>query len=406
MWTRTRRVRAPSRTPQHASPHLHDATREAAIGRDGQCAHQVQPAHDRKHQRDTDAAGGQSTEYPAGGTAGVDCRHAHADWRNRRAQVHLTSRLATTAARLLRDASLRTLLLSRAARQGRGLILLWHRILRDDEPGLDAETSVVPAVRASLLRAQLQALRTIGDIVPLAQVVSPRAGTTSDRLRIALTFDDDEPSHLHSAASILRALQMPATFFLCGRALHELEAPWWIVLEQQVAVRGLPAVAIDLGLRATSAAALAAACEGTSLVTSIDERFAADAQPAQLTREDIAALAATPGVEIGFHTLRHQVLPTLSEPDLDVALREGRDTLAAVTGQPLMRFAYPHGKVDARVAAAAHRHGFAAAVASGQRAVNATSDAMTLSRWEPGALAPDALLAHLALRVSLPIPHG
>ena len=51
------------------------------------------------------------------------------------------------------------------------------------------------------------------------------------------------------------------------------------------------------------------------------------------------------------------VLPLLDDAELDLALIEGRDELASLTGSSIDLLAYPYGSVDARVAGATERAG-------------------------------------------------
>jgi peptidoglycan/xylan/chitin deacetylase (PgdA/CDA1 family) len=119
-----------------------------------------------------------------------------------------------------------------------------------------------------------------------------------------------------------------------------------------------------------------------------------------LTAADIRALAEG-GMSIGFHTLRHPVLPVLDERALDVALTEGRQELADAAGVSIETISYPHGRGDARVARAAERHGFAAGFIAGGRGVSAEGDRFLVPRWEPGPLRTLDLIGEAMLRVHL-----
>ena len=304
--------------------------------------------------------------------------------------------------RLLRTASIRRAALATAAMRHRVLILLYHRIAPHSWPVLSVEKSIVPTVSGSLFRQQIQALAAIGDFVPLADVLNPPTGSLArpDRVRFCLTLDDDEPSHAHQALPVLQALGIPATFFVCGRTLHRLEAPWWILLEAQIARVGLAATAASLGVAARTAVELAAACEGTPLVNVIDRTFAAS-KSSLLSRENIAFLAAAPGITIGFHTMAHPVLTQLDDAAVAQALREGRDDLAVAAGVPINQFAYPHGRTDSRIARLVADAGFSVACRSGNRPVGASSDPFLLGRWEPGPMGVPDLVAEAALRLNL-----
>jgi peptidoglycan/xylan/chitin deacetylase (PgdA/CDA1 family) len=161
-----------------------------------------------------------------------------------------------------------------------------------------------------------------------------------------------------------------------------------------------------LGLTgATTPADLAVALEGSTLIDQLP-RLLGGVQGQQppmpaMPVEDIAALTRA-GMTVGFHTLRHPVLTTLSAAALESALTEGREALAAVSGAPVDLLAYPHGLANAGVAAAAERAGFRAAYAAGGRPITAQSDRFLLGRWDPGFLAGEEFAAALALRLLRP----
>jgi peptidoglycan/xylan/chitin deacetylase (PgdA/CDA1 family) len=88
------------------------------------------------------------------------------------------------------------------------------------------------------------------------------------------------------------------------------------------------------------------------------------------------------GVEIGFHTRHHDVLPPLGDAELAEAMRAGRSELEDVVGR-LRTLSYPHGLADARVAAAARAAGFEAGFTGLPAAVTSGSDPLLLGRVSP-----------------------
>src|SRR4029453_16740678 len=105
---------------------------------------------------------------------------------------------------------------------------------------------------------------------------------------------------------------------------------------------------------------------------------------------------AQAGFEIGFHTLRHDYLPALSDGDLARAMREGRAELAQAADANPEVIAYPHGGAGAREAAAARTAGFRFGYTGTAHAVRPTSDRLLLGRVE-GSFSSTG---HLALRVA------
>jgi peptidoglycan/xylan/chitin deacetylase (PgdA/CDA1 family) len=283
--------------------------------------------------------------------------------------------------------------------RGRALILIYHRV----GPPLPAGCEIVPTVAIDTFRHHLHTLRELVDFVPLERIISADAGAlplgSGARPPVAVTFDDDLPSHVQHALPILRELGIPATFFLSGRALHGLGPYWFQWLETLLVNRGPRQTAALLKVSdAAPHSLLLAAAANAELRRRVCEVAAALPIPELLDREGIAALASA-AMTVGFHTVDHDMLPGLDEAGLHDAVSRGRRDLAALTGQPVQFFAYPFGRSDHRCAAAVRQAGFLAAFtgrpAPWQRAVHRYD----VGRWEPGAIRVEDLVAKLAVRL-------
>jgi peptidoglycan/xylan/chitin deacetylase (PgdA/CDA1 family) len=277
-----------------------------------------------------------------------------------------------------------------AAARGRSLVLVYHRVAPDGS----APSLLVPSIPETLFARQIQALGELGEIVPLAELLSPRRRT--GRCRFALTFDDDYRTHAESVLPVLSGLGIHGTFFVSGRSLHGLGPYWFEVLEWLLEQRGLQEVAGRLGISGRSPIELAVACERDPRRQRQLEQ-AAEQPPTHLRSDQLEALAAT--MTLGFHTLHHPALPVLSDDALAGALTRGRHELTALTRQPLQLFAYPHGKADHRVAAQVRAAGYRAAWTGAPNAMRSGDDPFLLGRWEPGPAAVDDLLVKVAVRL-------
>ena len=310
-------------------------------------------------------------------------------------------------ARQVATTMLRSSAVNRAARaiacaRGHRLVLVYHRIGVAAPSGCE----IVPSVPLQLFRAQLQALGEVVEFVALdrilAQDTPPSAGR--DRPAVALTFDDDLPSHAEQALPVLRELRLPATFFLSGRVLHGLGAYWFQHLEALLITCGERRTAAMLHLRESAAAGLMLACERNADLRRRVSELAADLPPpGMLQRDAIAALGAA-GMAIGFHTVEHEPLPDLDDPTLEQAASRGCKALASVASVSVRYFAYPHGKADSRSAVAVRDAGFDAAFTGAPQPVRPGNDPYRLGRWEPGPLEVDDLLARLAVRLNRSAP--
>ena len=228
---------------------------------------------------------------------------------------------------------------------------------------------------------------------------------------MALTFDDDLASHAREAAPILRRAGAVAAFFVCGASLDAPERFWWEDLQvaldggtvdrRDLLVVGEDAVEEALSGGARGAARLAAAIEElapatrAALATTLRERAGEPPPESGLRRAAVAGLFAE-GHEIGFHTLRHDRLPPLSDEALDAALADGREALAGIVGHRLTTISYPHGRADDRVARAARRHGFVQGFTGTADVVQASGDALLVPRIEPTAESSGAFAVHVA----------
>jgi peptidoglycan/xylan/chitin deacetylase (PgdA/CDA1 family) len=254
-----------------------------------------------------------------------------------------------------------------------------------------------------VFRAQLQALGDVYDLVTLDEILrregSRHTARREQRAAVAVTFDDDLPSHTEHALPVLRELGVPATFFLSGRALHGLGAYWFQHLETLLIAHGEQRAAALLQLPERRARELVLACErNAELRRRVNDLTAGLDTPRILERDAIAELAAA-GMTIGFHTVEHDFLPDVTDAALDDAVSRGRQDLATAAGTAVDYFAYPHGKPDTRSAAVVRRAGFKAAFTGFPLAVRDGDDRYCLGRWEPGSLGVDDLLVNIAVRL-------
>ena len=304
-----------------------------------------------------------------------------------------SERFKLLAKQLLRSRHLSDAVRTVAAFRGRSLVLVYHRVVASEPPPL----GIVPSVPSSLFRQQLEALQEMGEIVPLGTLV--RYGDRRARPMFALTFDDDFVTHLDLALPILQAFDVPATFFLSGRALHGLGSYWFERLERLIADRGVRDVGRLLDMPGAELDDVIDACERDPTLQRVVETEAAGDSAGLLRRRDLEALSAA-GMTVGFHTVHHQTLTRLGNFELDAALTVGRRELEDVVGRPLVQFAYPHGKADARTAAGVRDAGFEAGWTGRPQAITRREDPYLLGRWEPGAIEIDEFVVGTAIRLS------
>jgi peptidoglycan/xylan/chitin deacetylase (PgdA/CDA1 family) len=207
---------------------------------------------------------------------------------------------------------------------------------------------------------------------------------------VAITFDDDLPSHLSQAVPALRRERLPATFFLSGAGLNGPFSFWWQLLQRAwdrdlvdttlLHAWGVTDRNVTLRQIARRLEAMPPA-ERDGAASSLRAALGGDDPDDTLSRDGVEALAAA-GFEIGFHTRNHDDLLGLSDEQLPVALSAGRGELEDVAG-PLSTISYPHGRADERVAAAARAAGFSFGFVADGSAVTPGVDPHLVGRRYP-----------------------
>lgn len=276
----------------------------------------------------------------------------------------------------------------RASSRRVGLALLYHSV----EPIQgDPKRELVPAHGTRLFEAQMRYVQHRYQVVSAEELLQAAlAREAGDRFPIAITFDDDLACYANTVAPALARHGATATFFLTGASLTGPFAFWWQRLQGAIN-KGLEVRLEDESddgpSRNRSIHELGRAIQRMSpaerdrLSAKLADELGGEA-PAGLRAADVQALVAA-GMSIGFHTRRHDPLPSLDDDALRAAMRIGRDELEAVSGSTLATIAYPHGHVDARVARAAREAGFTYGFTTRAEPVAPNTDPLLLGRVIP-----------------------
>jgi peptidoglycan/xylan/chitin deacetylase (PgdA/CDA1 family) len=275
----------------------------------------------------------------------------------------------------------------------RGLVLVYHAVA---ERTGDRATEIVPPHAADLLAEHVRHLERHFRIVATSEILeAASARGRGDRPPVAITFDDDLPSHVRLAAPLLERHGVRATFFLTGAGLDGPVTFWWERLQRAfdngvsdddrrrlAEVAGMdPRELEGPGAIRRVSRAVQALPDGEEAKELISRLAGPDPEDSGLSEADIRRLIDG-GHTIGFHTLRHDRLTILGDDVLERAFTDGRARLEAIAG-PLDEIAYPHGRANARVAAAAKRAGFRIAFTTEWRPVRRDDDPHLVGRLEP-----------------------
>ena len=309
-------------------------------------------------------------------------------------------------------------LLSPQGSRARLSILIYHRILAEEDPLLPGEPSIARFDR------QMEFLTQVFRVLPLAEAVQ-RLRTDSLPARAAsITFDDGYADNSLHALPILRKYRVSATFFIAtayldgGRMFNDT------VIES---IRRAESEHIDLtplGLgehdlstpeaKACAIARILPRVKYLSLekreetVAKLAERITRAELPRDLmlTTSQLLELQEA-GMDIGGHTHRHPILAGLDATTVRAEIAEGKDWLEGILGRKVRMFAYPNGKVGVdyrpEQAALVREVGYEAAVSTHIGVATAQCDPYQLPRftpWSPRAARFVPAMLHNLLRVA------
>jgi peptidoglycan/xylan/chitin deacetylase (PgdA/CDA1 family) len=236
-----------------------------------------------------------------------------------------------------------------------------------------------PRRSAPWLERQLRYLRSVFTFVPLAELAASfgAARLPGRRRRATLVLDDGLRSNVRVAYPILRALGIPATFFVCPGLIEERCWLWTHEARRRLQFAaprlrgelarelGAPAEVeafvewlkkLDFARRMRAEAMLKHAT--AAFVPSGPDREAFDLAGWDELRQLDAAL-----VTVGSHSMTHPILPSMSDGEIEIELRDSRRMIEAKLAGSAEFFSYPNGDVDERTLASVRRH-YRAAVTS------------------------------------------
>lgn len=229
-----------------------------------------------------------------------------------------------------------------------------------------------PRPAAERLERQLRYLRRAFRIVPLAafaaSIGAPRKPGRGRRA--AITFDDGLRSNIAVAYPMLRALGVPATFFVCPGLIEERRWLWTHEARRRLQFAGRP-------LRQALAAELGVPAEVEPFVQRMKEidfprRMQVEARLRQATAGFVPSEADHEAfdladwhelrsldpsiVTIGSHSMTHPILPSLGAAQIEAELRDSRRVIEAKLARPAEFFSYPNGDADERTLAGVRRY--------------------------------------------------
>ena len=262
----------------------------------------------------------------------------------------------------------------------RGVYILSYHHIRATDLGGNTSRDVA----ASGLAGHLRFLTRWFDIVSLEQAAQLLSGGELKHDVVALTFDDGYADNYSQALSVLQRFQARATIFLITGVVGTDAEPWYDeahCLLTALAREGFHGAATDAeeaelaavwkivaGRRNTLSGAEAALEMLKGSAREFRERVMVQLRARVGKREsrpefrllswDQAREMRAHGVTFGSHTVRHPLLPTLDDSELETELVASRDDVSRALGTSCEAFAFPNGDFDERTVKAVRRAGY------------------------------------------------
>jgi peptidoglycan/xylan/chitin deacetylase (PgdA/CDA1 family) len=248
---------------------------------------------------------------------------------------------------------------------GDGLVLCYHRLA---EPAFDP-WSLCVAPRN--FEQHLECVLRFGEPVSLSEISALRARRTRSRPRIAVTFDDGYADNVLEGQPLLERFGIPVTIFLATGFVDSDRELWWDELERAIMEpKCLPGL-LDVNIGARRYRRTLPSHEGDIraqlyedlywLIRPLEPKVRSDVlaevlawagtetkvRPDHrlLSSAEVRQASATGHVTFGAHTRFHPVLALLAGDEQRAEVAGSRADVEGMTGEPVVAFAYPHGRV-------------------------------------------------------------
>lgn len=245
-------------------------------------------------------------------------------------------------------------LISRAGSHGKLSILIYHRVLPNEDPLRPRE------VTARMFNWQMEFVVRCFHALSVAEAASRLRSGSLPAGAICVTFDDGYRDNAEVALPLLEEKGIPGTFFISTGYLDGGRM-WNDTVTE--AVRRMGPGALDLTAEGLGYYFL----EGLPQRVSVAEQLIRDLKyresgERQRLVDHIAALARSDlpkdlmmdssqvrelrdaGMEVGAHTVTHPILAKLDDTQARYEITESRKRLEALIGQPVRVIAYPNGR--------------------------------------------------------------
>jgi peptidoglycan/xylan/chitin deacetylase (PgdA/CDA1 family) len=165
---------------------------------------------------------------------------------------------------------------------------------------------------------------------------------------VIITIDDGWRDNLLNIVPIAHFNQIPVTIFSTTEPLIEGGGYWWSYIKAGIK-KGITTCTVPFLKSLPNVNRL-------SILNHVKPLIHLDRE--SMTVEELKAIAISPYVQIGAHTISHPILPNCSDEIADNEICQSKSILEAILAKPVYSFSYPNGDYTERELILVEKHGY------------------------------------------------
>ena len=244
--------------------------------------------------------------------------------------------------------------------KGKGAILVYHRVVKDEEIEEDLELGLT--VSCSNFEKHIKEIKSKYKICSMDEFVGNLKKKT-DEFMVTITFDDGYKDNLYQALPILTKHEVPASIYVTTRFLNQEVDIWWYELGEVIQNRTEISfeykekkfnflldnkkrkfLAYQNLMKLFKSLKIDEQNELMEKITNTKKRK--NYSHICLNSEEILMLEKNPLITINSHGHNHQNLKILSDEELKYEITKSSEVLENLIKRKVKHFAYPFGGKD------------------------------------------------------------
>ena len=287
----------------------------------------------------------------------------------------------------------------RLKREKQPIILMYHRILPDNDPGLNYSQAGI-VVSKGTFEAQMKFIKQKFPLISISDYAREYNSQRVSSDYLIVTFDDGWKDNFQYAFPILKQLGIPATIFLTVDFIASKKELWFyqilkLLKSSSIARQKLIALLNDYqsarqsdyisddelieqlkNLHLETILAIINKIQEDSAVVSSKSR---DSET-MLDWSEIAIMAES-GIDFGSHGLSHSIITLLNEEQIWKELSVSKSAIEEKLHKPVLSYAYPNGNYNESIQVMVKKAGYLCAAATrGDNSSNNIPDILALRR--------------------------